>query len=86
MDFHSHLASTEIIGLLGGTFNAKDKILTIELAFPCNSTSTEVQVKANEREREREAVYEVRDHILLLCHKRDKTQHATPPHHNSLLV
>ncbi|CAO3636879.1 unnamed protein product [Cunninghamella echinulata] len=54
MDFHSHLAHTEIIGLLGGKFisdpdgddssgNSKKKRLIVESVFPCKSTSTGIQ-------------------------------------------
>ncbi|ORZ03329.1 hypothetical protein BCR43DRAFT_510398 [Syncephalastrum racemosum] len=43
MDFHSYLAHTEIIGLLGGRFDAKSRELTIESVFPCHSTSTGIQ-------------------------------------------
>ncbi|KAI8927492.1 hypothetical protein BC831DRAFT_452151 [Entophlyctis helioformis] len=43
MDFHAHLAHTEIIGLLGGTFNAATRELSILQVFPCNSISTGVQ-------------------------------------------
>ncbi|KAI8333892.1 hypothetical protein BC941DRAFT_379674 [Chlamydoabsidia padenii] len=45
-DFHSHLVLTEIIGLLGGTFETNDngeKILTVKQVFPCKSTSTDIQ-------------------------------------------
>ncbi|KAJ2961105.1 hypothetical protein NQZ79_g3629 [Umbelopsis isabellina] len=43
MDFHSYLAHTEIIGLLGGKFDAKEKRLEIQCTFPCKSTSTGIQ-------------------------------------------
>jgi protein MYSM1 len=45
MDFHAHLAHTEIIGLLGGNFIQRDstKILQVKLVFPCQSTSTGIQ-------------------------------------------
>ncbi|KAI7863543.1 hypothetical protein BDF14DRAFT_1843235 [Spinellus fusiger] len=45
MDFHSHLAHTEIIGLLGGNFvdNGGTKVLKVESVFPCQSTSTGIQ-------------------------------------------
>ncbi|KAI8371548.1 uncharacterized protein BYT42DRAFT_72947 [Radiomyces spectabilis] len=45
MDFHSHLAHTEIIGLLGGNFTDVDgtKTLKVECVFPCRSTSTGIQ-------------------------------------------
>lgn len=35
MDFHAHLSSCEIIGLLGGTFNEADRSLSVQAAFPC---------------------------------------------------
>ncbi|KAI8069658.1 hypothetical protein BC940DRAFT_22992 [Gongronella butleri] len=56
MDFHAHLAHTEIIGLLGGTFvdiapsaatntdeNTPTKRLIVDTVFPCRSTSTGIQ-------------------------------------------
>eukprot|EP00842_Homolaphlyctis_polyrhiza_P003889 jgi/Hompol1/4500/HPOL_001788-RA len=43
MDFHSHLAHTEIIGLLGGKFDPVAMELSISHVFPCNSLSTGVQ-------------------------------------------
>ncbi|CEP19442.1 hypothetical protein [Parasitella parasitica] len=45
MDFHSHLAHTEIIGLLGGNFikRGDSKILQVAVVFPCQSTSTGIQ-------------------------------------------
>ncbi|KAI9251008.1 hypothetical protein BDA99DRAFT_522393 [Phascolomyces articulosus] len=57
MDFHSHLAHTEIIGLLGGKFedhygnsnsgqssaSPSQKILKVQSVFPCKSTSTGIQ-------------------------------------------
>lgn len=45
MDFHSHLAHTEIIGLLGGNFIKRNesKILQVTVVFPCQSTSTGIQ-------------------------------------------
>ena len=43
MDFHAHLAHTEIIGLLGGRFDVAERILEIHEAFPCNSLSTGLQ-------------------------------------------
>ena len=49
MEFHSHLASAEIIGLLGGRFNQNEtsgeKELEVVYVFPCRSTSTGTQVK-----------------------------------------
>lgn len=48
MDFHAHLAYTEIIGLLGGRIadNAENgtQELKVEYVFPCKSTSTGIQV------------------------------------------
>eukprot|EP01117_Protostelium_nocturnum_P007065 TRINITY_DN2533_c0_g1_i1.p1 TRINITY_DN2533_c0_g1~~TRINITY_DN2533_c0_g1_i1.p1 ORF type:complete len:838 (-),score=276.73 TRINITY_DN2533_c0_g1_i1:71-2584(-) len=45
MDLHSHLVSTEVMGLLGGHFSANEngKLLDIQIAIPCDSKSTEVQ-------------------------------------------
>ena len=37
MDFHSHLLSTEIIGFLGGHWDAKSRMLHLREAFPCRS-------------------------------------------------
>lgn len=44
MDFHSYLAHTEIIGLLGGKFDVKERCLEVQCTFPCKSTSTGIQV------------------------------------------
>jgi protein MYSM1 len=44
IDFHAHLASTEVIGLLGGTYDENTKTILISTVFPCNSISTGVQV------------------------------------------
>jgi protein MYSM1 len=55
MDFHSHLAHTEIIGLLGGSFidnQQGSKVLQVKTVFPCQSTSTGIQVKKRKKERE----------------------------------
>lgn len=43
LEFHSHLAHTEVIGLLGGSWCAQEGRLKVQLAYPCKSTSTEVQ-------------------------------------------
>ncbi|XP_047199011.1 histone H2A deubiquitinase MYSM1 [Hippoglossus stenolepis] len=43
MDMHAHVSHGEVIGLLGGTFNEKDKVLKIRVAEPCNSVSTGLQ-------------------------------------------
>ncbi|KAJ1821391.1 hypothetical protein LPJ60_002636 [Coemansia sp. RSA 2675] len=40
MDLHAHLMDTEVIGLLGGTYDAGEGVVRVEVAFPCNSTST----------------------------------------------
>lgn len=47
IDFHSHLFSSEIIGLLGGTFDQETSLMRITCVFPCkssHSTGTEVDV------------------------------------------
>ncbi|KAJ1981746.1 hypothetical protein H4R34_001959 [Dimargaris verticillata] len=43
MDFHAHLAQTEIIGLLGGTFDEASKTIIVQDVFPCKSISTDFQ-------------------------------------------
>ncbi|KAF9972203.1 hypothetical protein BGZ73_004706 [Actinomortierella ambigua] len=43
MDFHAHLAHTEIIGLLGGIYDEVAKELRINSVFPCKSLSTGLQ-------------------------------------------
>ncbi|KAJ1970204.1 hypothetical protein IWQ62_000113 [Dispira parvispora] len=43
MDFHSHLADTEIIGLFGGKIDETERTIRIEQAFPCRSASTDFQ-------------------------------------------
>jgi protein MYSM1 len=35
MDFHAHLSTWEVIGLLGGQFDEETKQLTIKSAYPC---------------------------------------------------
>ena len=35
MDLHAHLSSTEVIGLLGGTWDAAEKRIAVVRAFPC---------------------------------------------------
>ncbi|KAJ2755206.1 hypothetical protein GGI19_001830 [Coemansia pectinata] len=40
MDLHSHLMYTEVIGLLGGAYDAAAGVVRVDVAFPCNSTST----------------------------------------------
>ncbi|KAJ2898685.1 hypothetical protein IWW38_001275 [Coemansia aciculifera] len=40
MDLHAHLMYTEVIGLLGGFYDAKAGVVRVDVAFPCNSTST----------------------------------------------
>ena len=42
-DAHSHLSWNEVIGLLGGTFDANTRVLTVSRTEPCRSLSTEVQ-------------------------------------------
>ncbi|XP_070564128.1 histone H2A deubiquitinase MYSM1-like [Ptychodera flava] len=43
MDVHSHLATTEVIGLLGGTYRPDLHHLEVSLAEPCQSLSTGLQ-------------------------------------------
>jgi len=40
IDFHAHLATTEIIGFLAGKWDGDAKLINIEDAFPCQSLST----------------------------------------------
>ncbi|KAL0082314.1 Homeodomain-like DNA binding domain-containing transcription factor [Phycomyces blakesleeanus] len=49
MDFHAHLAYTEIIGLMGGSFVEEDgvKKLKVSAVFPCQSVSTGIQCEMN---------------------------------------
>jgi protein MYSM1 len=51
MDFHAHLSTCEVIGLLGGTFDATSKQLSIVAAYPCrraqgSDSSTSVELDA----------------------------------------
>ena len=41
MDFHSHLLSCEIIGFLGGSWDAEKRRLHLREAFPCRSIAAE---------------------------------------------
>nr|CAG8560468.1 9129_t:CDS:10 [Entrophospora candida] len=43
MDFHAHLAHTEIIGLLGGHFHSDSQLMEITYVYPCKSLSTGFQ-------------------------------------------
>ncbi|RKP10620.1 hypothetical protein THASP1DRAFT_27588 [Thamnocephalis sphaerospora] len=43
MDLHAHMLRTEVIGLLGGNFDADSKQLDIVCAFPCRGASTDFQ-------------------------------------------
>ncbi|XP_031569318.1 histone H2A deubiquitinase MYSM1-like [Actinia tenebrosa] len=43
IDVHSHLSTTEVIGLLGGTYCATERVLKILRAAPCKSLSTGMQ-------------------------------------------
>ncbi|KAI9500835.1 hypothetical protein BX070DRAFT_237412 [Coemansia spiralis] len=47
MDLHAHLMYTEVIGLLGGRYRSGR--LTIETAFPCQSTSTTTECEMDPR-------------------------------------
>ncbi|KAI8353631.1 hypothetical protein EDC96DRAFT_517092 [Choanephora cucurbitarum] len=63
MEFHSHLASAEIIGLLGGRFNQNEtsgeKELEVVYVFPCRSTSTGTQCEMDpDSEMEAREVFE----------------------------
>ncbi|KAJ1959615.1 hypothetical protein GGI12_004249 [Dipsacomyces acuminosporus] len=41
MDFHAHLMVSEVIGLLGGRWDAEAKVLTVTRAFPCTALESE---------------------------------------------
>ncbi|KAJ2791895.1 hypothetical protein GGI18_000806 [Coemansia linderi] len=41
MDFHAHLMLSEVIGLLGGRWDATSKVLTVTRAFPCAALESE---------------------------------------------
>ncbi|KAJ2263258.1 hypothetical protein GGI01_000897 [Coemansia sp. RSA 376] len=41
MDFHAHLMLSEVIGLLGGRWDAASKVLTVTRAFPCAALESE---------------------------------------------
>ena len=40
IDVHAHMAATEIIGYLAGTWDAAKKLLTIVAACPCRAAAT----------------------------------------------
>ena len=42
MDLHAHLSMCEIIGLLGGTWDAANRVLCIKQAFPCRQAAGSV--------------------------------------------
>ncbi|KAJ2747627.1 hypothetical protein GGI20_000276 [Coemansia sp. BCRC 34301] len=41
MDFHAHLMLAEVIGLLGGRWDAANRVLTVTRAFPCAALESE---------------------------------------------
>ncbi|KAI9596703.1 hypothetical protein BDF19DRAFT_22304 [Syncephalis fuscata] len=43
MDLHAHLLRTEVIGLLGGSFDAESNEIRVLTAFPCRGASTDFQ-------------------------------------------
>lgn len=43
IDMHSHVCKTEVIGLLGGTYNEEEGALTVRIAEACRSVSTGTQ-------------------------------------------
>ncbi|GAM28754.1 hypothetical protein SAMD00019534_119300 [Acytostelium subglobosum LB1] len=43
MDVHSHISSTEVIGVLAGKYDHDKKYITVRLAIPCQSLSTDIQ-------------------------------------------
>ena len=40
-DVHAHLADAEIIGLLGGRWDAKSRVVYVQAPFPCRSAPRE---------------------------------------------
>jgi hypothetical protein len=46
-DLHAHLAKTEIIGLLGGTWNAETREVVVRAAFPCRALPIDSDAKVN---------------------------------------
>lgn len=51
MDFHAHLSTCEVIGLLGGSFEPNSKAISITAAYPCrraegSHSSTSVELDA----------------------------------------
>ena len=63
MDFHAHLSTCEIIGLLGGTFDAEKRALCITAAYPCrrahgSDSSTSVELDAESQVEVAEAMEE----------------------------
>jgi len=43
MDTHAHMSTTEVIGLLGGTYSHDSRKLKVSKAIPCRSLSTGLQ-------------------------------------------
>ena len=46
-DLHAHMARTEIIGFLGGTWNADTRELVVRAAFPCRALPIDSDAKVN---------------------------------------
>ncbi|KAK9805105.1 hypothetical protein WJX73_008354 [Symbiochloris irregularis] len=59
IDFHSHLSNNEICGILGGTWNASERLLTVQCARPVQNASESssgdiVQMDPDDRRRVQE--------------------------------
>ena len=63
MDFHAHLVKAEIIGLLGGTWDADARVLTVDDAFPCRSLADTGEDDSTNVEMDPSSEIEVRERI-----------------------
>ena len=86
MDFHAHLSSCEIIGLLGGQWDSDRKVISIRQAFPCrralgshSGTSVELDPEAEVESRalmDAQGLTPVGWSVSLHCHEVDATVRA----------
>eukprot|EP00736_Rhodelphis_marinus_P012581 Rmarinus@m.15382 len=63
MDFHAHLSETEVIGLLGGTWNRQCRQIQIRAAYPCRSIEAEGSDPSISVEMDPESEFEAREKI-----------------------
>ena len=66
MDFHSHLASYEIIGFLLGNWDSVSKTISVKMAVPCKGILNEGEDKVTNVELDPESEIATRELALKL--------------------